>query len=82
MKKSLGNRLDAAEEEILLVLDARYSVSRVCCLFSFSLGLNFGAVGLRLLSNFWSNVGEAFLNICSSLGRLLVTRIGISACIN
>lgn len=82
LKKSLGNLLEAAEDDILLVLDARYSVSRVWCLFSCWLGLYLGTDGFLLLLNLCRRVGDALLKIQSSLILFFVTSIGISACIN
>ena len=82
LKKSLGKRREAAEEEILLVLEARYSGSRVWCLAGTSLFLILGTVGLRLFLICRKSVGEGFLKRWSPLILFLVTRIGMSACIN
>ena len=78
LKKSLGNLLDAAEEEILLVFESLSSVSMVSCLLV-SLSLFFETVSalLDLLSwkeTFWKMLSDAFL--------LLVTMIGMFASIN
>ena len=82
LKKSLGKRREAAEEEILLVLEARYSGSRVWWRGGTSLFLILGAVGLRLFLSCLKSVGEGFLKRWSALILFFVTRIGMSACIN